>query len=110
MKINIESTGLDLTPSIKTYIEKKLAPLGRIIKRFETKGEVTAFVEVGRSTKHHKHGDVFRAAVDIELPGKKLFAENENVNLRTAIDMVKNKVKDDLQKFKEKTVDQSKRK
>ncbi len=110
MKITIESTGLDLTPSIKTYIEMKLTPLGRIIKRFETKGEVIAFVEVGRSTKHHKHGDVFHASVDLELPGKKLFAENENINLRTAIDMVKNKVKDDLQKFKEKTVDQSKKK
>ena len=110
MKINIESTGLELTPSIKTYIEKKLTPLGRIIKRFEAKGEITAFVEVGRSTKHHKHGDVFRASIDIEMPGKKLFAENESPDLRTAIDMVKNKIKDDIQKFKEKTVDQSKKK
>ena len=74
MKITIESTGLDLTPSIKTYIETKFTPLGKIIKRFEMKGEITAFVEVGRSTKHHKHGDVFRASIDIEVPGKKLFA------------------------------------
>lgn len=109
MKINIESTGIDLTPSIKTYIESKLTPLGKIIKRFEAKGEITAFIEVGRSTKHHKHGDVFRASLDIELPGKKLFAENENIDLRTAVDEIKNKIKDDLQKFKEKTVDQDKR-
>ncbi|MCL4392332.1 ribosome-associated translation inhibitor RaiA [Patescibacteria group bacterium] len=108
MKINIESTGLDLTPSIKTYIETKLTPLGRIIKRFETKGEITAFVEVGRSTKHHKHGDVFRASIDIEVPGKKLFAENESPDLRTAIDMVKNKIKDDIQKYKEKSTDKRK--
>ncbi len=108
MKINIESTGLDLTPSIKTYIEKKLAPLGRIIKRFETKGEITAFVEVGRSTKHHKHGDVFRASIDIEMPGKKLFSENESSDLRTAIDIVKNKIKDDIQKYKDKSTDKRK--
>ncbi|MCL4400208.1 ribosome-associated translation inhibitor RaiA [Patescibacteria group bacterium] len=108
MKINIESTGLDLTPSIKTYIEKKLAPLGRIIKRFETKGEITAFVEVGRSTKHHKHGDVFRASIDIEMPGKKLFSENESPDLRTAIDIVKNKIKDDIQKYKDKSTDKRK--
>ncbi len=108
MKITIESTGLELTPSIKTYIETKLTPLSRIIKRFETKGEITTFVEVGRSTKHHKHGDVFRASIDIEVPGKKLFAENESPNLRTAIDMVKNKVKDDIQKYKEKSTDKRK--
>lgn len=108
MKINIESTGLDLTPSIKTYIETKLTPLGRIIKRFEAKGEITAFIEVGRSTKHHKHGDVFRASIDIEVPGRKLFAENESPDLRTAIDMVKNKIKDDVQKYKEKSTDKRK--
>lgn len=109
MKISIESTGLDLTPSIKTYIETKITPLSRIVKRFEAEGELTARIEVGRSTKHHKHGGVFRASLNLDLPGKKLIAENLNTNLRTAVDMVKNKIKDDIQKYKERQTEKRKR-
>ncbi len=110
MKINIESEGFPLTPSIKTYVEKKISPLGRLVKRFEESGELIAFVEVGRVTRHHKHGDVFRAAVTIETPQKNFFAENNNVDLHIAIDVVKNKIKDDIVKYKEKIVAEEKRK
>lgn len=95
---------MDLTPSIKTYIETKLNPLGKFIKRFEARGEITTFIEVGRTTKHHKHGDVFRAAIRIDLPQKRFFAEDLDANLRTAVDKIKNRIKDDLQKYKEKSV------
>ncbi|MCL4403784.1 ribosome-associated translation inhibitor RaiA [Patescibacteria group bacterium] len=102
MKINIEATGFDVTPTIKAYIESKIGSLARLLKRFETAGEVMALVEVGRTTRHHKHGDVFRAALNLDLPGKVIRAESENEDLRTAVDGVKNKIKDDIEKYKDK--------
>ena len=102
MRITIEATGFDVTPTIKAYIEKKIGSLARLLKRFEAAGELTALVEVGRTTRHHKHGDVFRAALNLDLPGKVIRAESENEDLRTAVDEVKNRIKDDIEKYKDK--------
>ena len=102
MRITIEAMGFDVTPTIKAYIESKIGSLARLLKRFEAEGELTAIVEVGRTTRHHKHGDVFRAALNLDLPGKVIRAENENEDLRTAVDDMKNKAKESLEKYKDK--------
>ncbi len=102
MKITIEATGFELTPSIRAYIENKIGSLARLLKRFELERELTAVAEVGKTTKHHKHGNVFRAALNLDLPGKLIRAESENEDLRAAVDEVKDKTKNELEKYKNK--------
>ncbi len=105
MRINIEAAGFELTPTIKAYVESKIGSLARLLKRFEKAGELTALVEVGRTTQHHRHGDVFRAALNLDLPGKVIRAESANEDLRTAVDEVKGKIKNELEKYKDKLTD-----
>lgn len=103
MKINIKASQLDLTPALREYVVMKIGSLGKFVKRWEKEGEVETWVEVDRTTHHHHKGKVFRAVVDIPLPKRVIRAEEYHVDLRAAIDGVKDKLKIELTKFKEKT-------
>lgn len=101
MKINIKATNLDLTPAIREYIEKKIGSLSRFLKRFETKSEVEVFIEIARTTKHHRHGNVLYAEATIPLGKKILRAEHFDWDIRVAIDKIKNKLQQGIKEYKE---------
>ncbi|MEK7176674.1 MAG: ribosome-associated translation inhibitor RaiA [Patescibacteria group bacterium] len=86
MKINIKATGIELTPAISSYVEKKISAIEKFIDKATN---ATALVEVGKSTHHHKSGDVFRAEVHIVGNGLDVYAASETGDLYAAIDMVK---------------------
>ncbi|MBI3685479.1 HPF/RaiA family ribosome-associated protein [Candidatus Azambacteria bacterium] len=119
MKIDIKSTNLDLTSPIKEYVEEKIGSLDRFIPKHdgnprtqraeqssydgdsELRHEtVEAFVEIARTTKHHRQGDVFRAEVNLKIGGKILRAQKQDWDIRVAIDGVKEELKMELQKEK----------
>ena len=100
MKISIKATNLDLTPSLKIYIQSKLGALEKFIKRIDTEGVAEMWLEVGRITRHHHKGLVFRAEADVRLPGKILRAEEESNDVRKAIDAVRAKLQKEIEKYK----------
>ena len=100
MKISILAKDIDLTPSIKKYVEMKMGVLGKTIGKYEKEGALTLFVEIARSTKHHKHGDVFYAEAMLGLPGKTLRAEHFHSDIRVAINGVKGILKEKISKYK----------
>jgi len=101
MQINIKATNLELTPAIREYIEIKIGSLKRFLKRFEDKSEIEVFVEIARTTRHHHKGNVFYAEVTFSI-GKKIFrAEHSDWNIRVAIDRVKDKLQEEIKKYKE---------
>jgi putative sigma-54 modulation protein len=100
MKISIKATNLDLTPSIKNYIEEKIFSTEKFLSKFENDSEVEVFFEIARTTKHHRKGDVFRAEANFELPGKILRADHEDWDIRVAIDKVKDKLQAEIKKHK----------
>ena len=102
MKINIKATNLDLTPAIREYIEEKIGSLSHFLKRFEVKNEIEVFVEIARTTKHHRHGNVLYAEAIVSLGKKILRAEHFDWDIRVAIDKVKDKLQQEIKKYKEK--------
>lgn len=104
MKLTLKATNLELTPSIKTFVEDKIGSLDKFIKRYEEMSEIKCEVEIARSTKHHKKGNVFYAEVNLHLPKKTLRAEFEGTDVRSAIDKVKDKLKIEIGKYKETVV------
>jgi len=102
MKINIKATGVDLTPSLKTYIKDKLGALSRFVKGFDAAGQPEIWLEVARVTKHHHKGSVFKAEADLRLPKKILRAEHLDIDVRTAIDVLRNKLRLEIEKYKTK--------
>jgi len=110
MQIKIESPSFELTPAIQTQIEKKLSPLKKFIKSFEKEKEVLIFVEVKKVTKHHKHGEIFQTLVKLNLNGEDLIAESNDINFQTSLDIVKDKIKENILKYKEKIIQKNKNK
>ena len=86
MKINIKATGIELTPAITEYVQKKLGAVGKFVPESES---VVAQVEVGKSSKHHKSGDVFRAEAHLIGGGLDLYAVSDQSDLYAAIDLIK---------------------
>jgi ribosomal subunit interface protein len=100
MKINIKATNLELTPAISTYIETKIGSLTRFLKKIETKSEVETHFEIARTTRHHRQGNIFCAEATFYLPGKTLRAEHSDWDIRVAIDKVKDKLQQEIKKYK----------
>jgi len=102
MIINIKTTNLKLTPAIESYINQKIErDLSKFIKRLDEKGAAELFVEIARTTRHHRQGDIFRAEANLRLPGKVLRAEAEEWDIRVVIDQVKDKLQREIKKYKE---------
>ena len=112
MRITIKTTNLKLTNSIYTYIKKRIGELEKFIKNVGAKSQFfekgkppyEAWVEVGKTTHHHKKGNVFRAEVQMRLPGKSLRAESENIKLYAAIDETREEIERELKQYKEKQI------
>ncbi|MBI2065804.1 MAG: ribosome-associated translation inhibitor RaiA [Candidatus Zambryskibacteria bacterium] len=90
MKINIKATGIELTPAILDYVNKKVSSIDKYLDKNIT--DVVAQVEVGRSTRHHKTGNIFRAEVHITGGNINLYAVSEEEDLYAAIDLVKDEI------------------
>lgn len=101
MNIIIHSKNLDITPPIREYVEIKISSLDHLLQRFETQGEIKTEIEIARTTKHHKSGDVFYAEANLHLPKKSLRAEHYDSDIRIAIDEIKNKLHNEIIKYKE---------
>jgi len=97
MQIKIKGTKMDLTPELKDYIEKKMLLLlkyyGNILR---------ADVEVEYTTAHHQKGQLYRAEVNLDVPGKLLRVEKTEEDIFKAIDKVKDHLKIELVKYKSK--------
>ena len=100
MQITIKATGLELTPAIKEFIEEKIGSLDKFIKRYEQSGEILVSVEIARSTKHHHKGDVFHAEANAHLPRKLLRAEDEDFDVRVAVNKVKERLHREIVDYK----------
>ncbi|MES2930336.1 MAG: ribosome-associated translation inhibitor RaiA [Patescibacteria group bacterium] len=88
MNINIKATNIELTDHISDHINNRLSSIGKFIK----KGELTGQVEIGKTTNHHKQGDVFKAEFDLSLNGEQFFAISETDDLYGAIDAAKEEI------------------
>lgn len=86
MKINIKATNIELTPAISAYVEKKLSAIEKFLGESR---DVVVRVEVGKSTQHHKSGDIFKAEVHVSGAGADHYAVSEQSDLYAAIDLVK---------------------
>ena len=89
MNINIKATSIGLTPSISDYIEKRFESVKKFL---ESDPSAICDFEVGKTTQHHKTGDIFRAEAHIVAARRDIYAESEQADLYAAIDAVRDEV------------------
>ena len=104
MSTNIKATNIELTDAIKDYVNKNLLGLDRFIT--DPKEDIIIQVEVGKTTRHHKSGDYFRAEFNVDISGKKFYVSAKKDNLYGAIDEAKEALfrKIDYSKNRERTL------
>ena len=95
MQITITARGIDLTEAIKEYVKKKLTALEKFYDRIE-RIEVT----LGMENHHHLKGDIFFAEAKLLVPGNDLFVKEVDQTLYRAIDLIRDRLENDLKKHK----------
>ena len=98
MQIDIRAKNLELNPPLRLFIEEKMADLERLLGE---SGPALARVEVGIPSNHHQTGPIFYAEANIDLNGRVLRAEATNYDMHAAIVDVKDALKIQIKKFKE---------
>lgn len=99
MKINFKATQFELTAEITNYCQEKLNSLEKLLSDDES-----AFVDVelGKTTEHHKQGEIFRAEFNLHTAGKNFRAEAVAEDLYLAIDEVKNELLGEVKRYRKK--------
>lgn len=103
MKIIIKGTNLELNQAITDYIEKKISGLQSYFKGIDTT-IINVRVEIEKTTDHHRKGNIFRAEVNFEMPGKLLRAESSKEDIFMAITNVKDKLRKEISIYKTKAL------
>lgn len=89
---------MELLDSIKGYLDKKIIAVAE--RFFKAEEPVNLDIEVGKATKHHNKGKVFRAEVNLLVGKKMLRAESYGEDLYEAIDLLEAELENEIKKFK----------
>lgn len=103
MQIIISTKNISLDEPLEIFVREKIGGLDKLIGNDKSE----ARVEIGKPSRHHKSGRIFRAEANIKMGGVLLRATCEHEDLRNAIVDVKDELQEQIRKFKEKARDTS---
>ena len=103
MKIIISTKNISVDEPLEVFVQEKIGGLDKIIGNDKS----TARVEIGKPSRHHNSGRVFRAEVNLSMGGTLLRASCEHEDLRNAIVDVKDELQEQIRKFKSKRTELS---
>ena len=101
MKIDIFTKNISSDEPLEIFVREKIGGLDKLIGNDKSE----ARVEIGKPSRHHKSGRVFRAEANVRMGGVLLRASCEHEDLRNAIVDVKDELQEQIRKFKEKRTD-----
>lgn len=99
----VKGTGIELTPAIDTAVDKVVQAIEKYTDPSDT--SVLVEIEVGRTTKHHKSGDIFRAEINFHARIGSFRTESEKVDLYAALIEAKDEIVEILRSKKSKRID-----
>jgi ribosomal subunit interface protein len=100
MNINIKTTNITLKPELEAYLSKKLLSLKKIIDL--DADNAFAQVELGKTTKHHKSGNIFIAEINLRVGRRRFRVVSQQADIYAAIDGMKDELSQDIKSKQEK--------
>lgn len=100
-------TNIQPEEKLQDYVWNKLMKLEKFLGKMGLPQDL--HVEVGKSTKHHEEGRIFRVEAMLEIPGKVLRAEAEEYDLRAACDYVHDELGRQIRELKNKLRDKQRK-
>ena len=102
MTITIEPKDLALTDAIRAYAEEKFTSLEKYADI------VKMDVDLGKSSGHHVHGEIFYCEAHAFVAGKDFFVKKEGEDMYKLMDEVKDHLKQELLAWKDKRLSERK--
>ncbi len=99
MHIDIRGSNMEVSGAIDSYIRKKCEAFQKLLTNVSGS---RLYIEVEKTTDHHRHGDVFRAEFNLELSGDQLRAEAVSQDVYAATDEVKDDLLEKIKSRKDK--------
>jgi ribosomal subunit interface protein len=90
MKTNIKATNIALTEAISDYLTEKLGYVEKLLPAGDD--SIIAEVELAKETKHHLHGEVFKAEINLHAGGKNFYSVTHEEDLYAAIDALRDEI------------------
>jgi ribosomal subunit interface protein len=115
MNIIVKTKNFELTPSLREFVENKIGSLEKYFDLLRGAddpslvSEIDAVVEVGKTTLHHRKGDICRAEVLLTFHSNKLRAAKSADDLEKAIVAVRDDLQRQITDFKEKAIDKNRK-
>lgn len=110
MNIIIKGTNLELHNDLKEYVHEKIGGLKKFIENENMDpSSITVRVELARTTRHHQHGEVYKAEVNLQLPKKMLRNVVESDDIYKAIDDVKDELREMINSYKDERITKTRR-
>jgi ribosomal subunit interface protein len=109
MQIIIKSTELELTDALRIYVTEKFSSIEKIIKSFETNGELILKVEIARTTHHHNKGMVFYVECSLPIGDNILRIEQTDQDMHAAIDLAQGRLKEEVEQFKKRKIEKNRK-
>jgi putative sigma-54 modulation protein len=107
MNIRIKATKIELTDNIKDYVYEKMNMLEKYLGDIKVQN---LDVEVGMTVGGQNSGKIYRAEVNIAVPGELIRVEKTEKELFKAIDKVKDHLVRSIRRYKEKRIDRRRKK
>ena len=98
INVNIKATDIELTPQISDYLNKKIASLEKFVS--ENDEAAYADVEIGRTTNHHRTGNVYFTEINFKIANENMRARAEGDSLISSMDKAKDKALEVLREKK----------
>lgn len=103
IKKTLKGTGIDLSDAITASVDKVVASIDRYVDPSDTSALVD--IEVGKTTNHHRSGEIFRAEINFHSRIGSLRAEAEKEDLYVALTAAKDEIVESLRSKKSKRTD-----
>lgn len=108
MEIKIKATNLELTEYLRKLVDQKIKKIGKLLSEYP---DLIVEVELDKITKHHSKGDIFRAEVQVQVPGGKMLrSESKRENFRLSLTDVREQLMLQIKKYKDKSTIEKRRK
>jgi ribosomal subunit interface protein len=99
MQTRIKATKIKLTPVITDYINEKMDMLDKYLGNFKV---MNCDIEIGMAVGGQHSGKIYRAELNLQLPGELLRVEKTEKDLLKAVEKVKDHMARSIVKYKEK--------
>ncbi len=100
MQFHIHAKNAELSDVLKDFIEEKIGELQRFLH--VPADEIQAWVEVGKITNHHEHGNIFEAKIDLGIPGQTFRVQITGEDINSAVLEARDELQREIRRFKEK--------